>query len=136
MMMVATKRARVDRGMVTEMRMVGDKEGKGNDEKDGVGDEGGVRRRGRWRRLQERWQQGWRLSNGDEGDGNSDGDGEGDDVGDGDGDEAGSRWGILTEEARLGWSAGGDAVSSFGATIVTMKKIEGKWDLGLRWPKL
>ncbi len=29
--MAATKRARVDRAMVTEMRVVGDKEGKGND---------------------------------------------------------------------------------------------------------
>ncbi len=38
--MAATKRARVDRGMVTEMRVVGDEEGKGDDEKDGVGDEG------------------------------------------------------------------------------------------------
>ncbi len=55
MTMAATKRARVERGMVTEMRVVGDKEGEGDDEKDGVGDEGGVRRRGRWRRLQERW---------------------------------------------------------------------------------
>ncbi len=48
MMMAATKRARVDRAMVTEMRVVGDEEGKGNNEKDGVGNEGGVRRRGRW----------------------------------------------------------------------------------------
>ncbi len=46
--MAATKRASVDRAMVTEMRVVGDKEGKGNDEKDDVGDEGGVRRRGQW----------------------------------------------------------------------------------------
>ncbi len=36
--MAATKRARVDRVMVTEMRVVGDKEGKGDDEKDGGGD--------------------------------------------------------------------------------------------------
>ncbi len=43
MTMAATKRVRVDRGMVTEMRVVGDEEGEGNDEKDGVGDEGGVR---------------------------------------------------------------------------------------------
>jgi hypothetical protein len=42
----------------------------------------------------------------------------------------------LIEEAWLGWSAGGDVVPSFGATIRTMKKIEGKWGLGLRWPKL
>ncbi len=37
--------------MVMAMRVVGDEEGKVDDEKDGVGDEGGVRRRGRWRRL-------------------------------------------------------------------------------------
>ncbi len=52
--MAATKRARVDRAMVMEIRVVGDEEGKGDDEKDDVGDEGGVRRRGRLRRLQER----------------------------------------------------------------------------------
>ncbi len=56
--MAATKRARVDRGMVTKMRVVGDKEGKGDNKKDDVGDEGGVRQRGRWRWLQERWQRG------------------------------------------------------------------------------
>ncbi len=58
MTMEATKRARVERGMVTEMRVVGDEEGEGDDEKDGVGDEGGVQRRGRWQRLQERWRRG------------------------------------------------------------------------------
>jgi hypothetical protein len=42
----------------------------------------------------------------------------------------------LIEEARLGWSTGGDVNPSFGVTIGTMKKIEGKWGLGLRWPKL
>ncbi len=57
--MAATKRARVERAMVTAMRVVDAKEGEGDDEKDGVGDEGGVRQRGQWRRL----------SNGDEGDG-------------------------------------------------------------------
>ena len=36
--MAATKRARVDRAMVTEMRVVGDEEGEGDDEKDGGGD--------------------------------------------------------------------------------------------------
>jgi hypothetical protein len=46
MTMAVMKRARVDRVMVTEMRVVGDKEGEGNDEKDNVGDEGGVQRRG------------------------------------------------------------------------------------------
>ncbi len=42
MTMAATKRARVDRAMVTEIRVVGDEEGKGDDKKDDVGDEGGV----------------------------------------------------------------------------------------------
>ncbi len=42
MMMEATKRARVARAMVTAMRVVGDEEGEGDDEKDGGGDEGGV----------------------------------------------------------------------------------------------
>jgi hypothetical protein len=41
--MAATKRARVDRAMVTEMRVVSNEEGKGNDKKDDVGVEGGVR---------------------------------------------------------------------------------------------
>ncbi len=58
MTMAATKRARVDRGMVMEIRVVGDKEGEGDDEKDGIGDKSGVRRRGRWQRLQEQWQRG------------------------------------------------------------------------------
>ncbi len=40
--MAATKRARVDRAMVTEMRVVGNKEGKGDGKKDGVGNKGGV----------------------------------------------------------------------------------------------
>ncbi len=40
--MAATKRARVERAMVTTMRVVGDEEGEGNDKKDGVGNEGGV----------------------------------------------------------------------------------------------
>ncbi len=47
--MAATKRARVARAMVTAMRVVDDEVGEGDDEKDGGGDEGGVRRRGRWR---------------------------------------------------------------------------------------
>jgi hypothetical protein len=42
MMMAATKRARVERAMVTAMRVVSNKEGKGNNEKDGVGNKGGV----------------------------------------------------------------------------------------------
>ncbi len=37
MMMAATKRARVARAMVMAMRVVGDKEGEGDDKKDGGG---------------------------------------------------------------------------------------------------
>jgi hypothetical protein len=61
MMMAATKRVRVDRAMVMQMRVVGDEEGEGevDDEKDGVGDKGGMQQRGGWQRL----------SNGNEGDG-------------------------------------------------------------------
>ncbi len=51
--MAATKRARVDRAMVTDMRVVGNEEGEGDNEKDGVGEEGGMRQRGRWQWLQE-----------------------------------------------------------------------------------
>jgi hypothetical protein len=43
MMMAATKRGRVERAMVTAMRVVGKEEGKGNKEEDGVGKKGGVR---------------------------------------------------------------------------------------------
>ncbi len=43
MTMAAMKRVRVDRAMVTEMRVVGNEEGEGDDEKDDIGDEGGVR---------------------------------------------------------------------------------------------
>ncbi len=57
--MAATKRARVERAMVTAMRVVGIEVGEGDDEKDGIGGEGGVRQGGRWRRL----------SDGNEGDG-------------------------------------------------------------------
>ncbi len=42
MMMAATKRARVERAMVLAMRVAVNKEGEGDDEKDGVGNEGGV----------------------------------------------------------------------------------------------
>jgi hypothetical protein len=40
----------------------------------------------------------------------------------------------LREEAWLGWSVGGGIVPLLGATI-GMTKIEGKWGIGLRWPK-
>ncbi len=49
--MAVTKRARVEWVMVRAMRLVGDKEGKGDDEKDGVGNKGAMRQRGRWQRL-------------------------------------------------------------------------------------
>jgi hypothetical protein len=55
MMMVATKKARVERVMVTAMRVAGKKEGKGDNKKNGIGNKGGVQQRGQWRRLQERW---------------------------------------------------------------------------------
>jgi hypothetical protein len=45
MMMAAMKRAIMERAMVTAMGVAGNKEDKGNNEKDGVGDEGGMRRR-------------------------------------------------------------------------------------------
>ncbi len=78
----------MERAKVTAMRVVGDKEGKGDDEKDGVGNEGGVRQRGQWQRLQEQSPRGRWASNGDEGNGDGDSNGKGNDVGDGDGDKA------------------------------------------------
>jgi hypothetical protein len=42
MMAAAKRRARVERAMVLAMRVPVDKEGEGNDKKDGVGNEGGV----------------------------------------------------------------------------------------------
>ncbi len=68
MVMAATKRARMARAMVMAMRVPVDEEGEGGTSH-GVGDEGGVQRRGRGRRRQERWRQGWRMSKGDEGNG-------------------------------------------------------------------
>jgi hypothetical protein len=68
MVMAVTKRARMARAMVTAMRVLVDEEGKG-----GTGhgvNEGGVQRREQWQRRQERWRQGWRASDGDEGNGN------------------------------------------------------------------
>ncbi len=43
MMMAVTKRGRVERAMVMAMRVVGNEEGEGNNEKHGIGNEGGVR---------------------------------------------------------------------------------------------
>ena len=42
MMMAATKRARVESSMVLAMRVAVDEEGKGDNKKDGVGNEGGM----------------------------------------------------------------------------------------------
>ncbi len=58
MMMAATKRARVERAMVTAMRVAVDEEGEGDDEKNGVRNEGGMRQRGQWQWQQEQWLQG------------------------------------------------------------------------------
>jgi hypothetical protein len=41
MMMTAMKRARVERAKMRAMRVVGDKEGEGNEEEDGIGNKGG-----------------------------------------------------------------------------------------------
>ncbi len=46
--MAVTKRVRMARAMVMAMRVSVDEEGKGDDEKDDVGDEGGVQGRGQW----------------------------------------------------------------------------------------
>jgi hypothetical protein len=53
MKMEATKRARVEREMVMATRLVGKEEGVGNKEDNGIGNEGGLRQRGQWQRLQE-----------------------------------------------------------------------------------
>ncbi len=67
MVMAVTKRASMARAMVMAMRVLVNEEGK-----DGTGhriDEGGVRRRGQGQRRQEQWRRGWRMSNGNGGDG-------------------------------------------------------------------
>jgi hypothetical protein len=46
-MVIATKRARMARAMVTAMRVVVDEEGEGGTGH-GIGDKGGMRQRGRW----------------------------------------------------------------------------------------
>jgi hypothetical protein len=48
MKMAALKRARVERAMVTAMRVAVKKVGEGNDEKDGISDKGGMQQRGQW----------------------------------------------------------------------------------------
>ena len=81
------KRVRAGKAMAMGIRVAGDEEGERDEAGDGIGDEGGVRRRERWLWQQERWQRGWQAIDGNKGDG----DGDGDDVGDGNGDEAGGR---------------------------------------------
>ncbi len=68
MVMAVTKRARIARAMVMAMRVSVEEDGKGGTGH-GVGNKGGMQRRGGWRQRQERWQRGWRASDGDEGDG-------------------------------------------------------------------
>jgi hypothetical protein len=81
------KKGEGGKAMAMGIRVMDDKEGKGDEAGDGVGNEGGVRRREQWLWRQERWQQGWQAIDGNKGDGNSDGN----NVGDGDGDKAGRR---------------------------------------------
>jgi hypothetical protein len=71
--------------MTTAIMMVGDKEGKGNKEGDSISNEGGMLWRGQLQLWKEWWQQGWRMSDGDESNGN----GDGDNVGNGNGNEGG-----------------------------------------------
>ncbi len=94
-MVIATKRARMARAMVTATRVAVNEEGEGGTGH-GIGDKGGVRRRGRWQRRQERWLQGWRASDGDEGDG----DGEGKQQSTSNGIDKGGQW--LARERRQG----------------------------------
>jgi hypothetical protein len=70
--------------MVMAMRLAGNEEG-GDGKAYGIGDKGGMRRRGQWQWQQERSQQGWRGSDSNEGDGN----GKGNDIVNGNRDEAG-----------------------------------------------
>jgi hypothetical protein len=75
------------KAMVMGIRVVGDKEAKGDEAGDGVGDEGGVQQREQLLWRQEQWQRGWQAIDSDKGDGDIDVD----DVGDGGGDEAGGQ---------------------------------------------
>ena len=70
--MAGAKRARMARAMVTAMRVPVDKEGKGG-RGQGIGDKGGVQQRGQGRWRQEQWRQGWRMSNGNKGNGDGEG---------------------------------------------------------------
>jgi hypothetical protein len=83
------------RVMVTAMRVPVDEDGEGG-MGHGVGDKGGVRRRGQWRRRQERWRRGWWASDSNEGDG----DGEGEQQSTSNGIDKGGRW--LARERQRG----------------------------------
>ncbi len=92
------------KAMVMGIRVVGDKEAKGDEAGDGVGDEGGVQQREQLLWRQEQWQRGWQVIDSDKGDGddtwvmvvvtrlagNEEGKGEGG-KGDGDGDDGDGR---------------------------------------------
>ncbi len=57
MMIAAMKRVRVERAMVTAMRVVGKEEGKEGQQRGGWHcNEGGVQQMGHWQQLQEQWQ--------------------------------------------------------------------------------
>ena len=75
------------KAMAMGIRVAGDEEGERDEAGDGIGDEGGVRRRERWLWRQERWQRGWQAIDSDKGDGDSDDN----NVVAGDGDEAGGQ---------------------------------------------
>jgi hypothetical protein len=52
------KKGEGGKAMAMRIRVVSDKEGEGDEAGDGVGDEGGVRRKERWLWWQEQWQRG------------------------------------------------------------------------------
>jgi hypothetical protein len=76
----------VVRVMMTAIRVAGDKEG-GGGKGHCIGNKGGMQQRGQWHWLQEHWQQGWRVSNSNKGDGN----GNIEDMDNGNRDEAGGQ---------------------------------------------
>jgi hypothetical protein len=71
-MVIAMKRARIARAMVTAMRVPVNKEGESSTGH-GIGDKGGVQQKGQWGWRQDQWQQGWQASNGNKGNDNGEG---------------------------------------------------------------
>jgi hypothetical protein len=57
MVMAVTKRARMERAMVTAMRVPVNEDGKGG-MGHGIGNKGGMQQRGQWQWRQEQWRQG------------------------------------------------------------------------------